>query len=228
MAIAAAMAVVPPTTPIKLLSDSRAAIAMAMQLLDKSDAQKAYEKSNLAYLACTVRPWFQDRTGPTELLWVKGHKGNLGNEEADRVLVDPRQPGDRAPEILAVRGQRAGTGEGGATIPKTERILCQGTTCRSGPGSAMESAPTVQAGTTDSHEIGGNNSGDGGDSTGSDGIADDIAGGDGTGSNGHRNDDGTADGHGNGRAHHSGGSPGQDFRSGAENGPDDGERTGQV
>ncbi|KAJ2854016.1 hypothetical protein GGI22_004645, partial [Coemansia erecta] len=51
MAIAAALAVVPTSKQIKLFSDSRAAIAMAEQLLDKSDAQRSFEKSNLAYLA---------------------------------------------------------------------------------------------------------------------------------------------------------------------------------
>ncbi|KAJ1992761.1 hypothetical protein GGI25_005889 [Coemansia spiralis] len=67
MAIAAAIAIIPGSTSVTIHTGSRAAIAIAQSLLDKTNVCHSYEKSNLVFLATMVRPWFQRRTANTAL-----------------------------------------------------------------------------------------------------------------------------------------------------------------
>ncbi|KAJ2746842.1 hypothetical protein GGI20_000995, partial [Coemansia sp. BCRC 34301] len=73
MALALAVAIAPREVPMRIYSDSRAAIKIAKKLQDHEDVRRDYEKSNIAYLAAWVRPWFQERTAATVYEWVKGH-----------------------------------------------------------------------------------------------------------------------------------------------------------
>ena len=84
MAIAAAVALAPATRKLTVHSDSKAALH-ALRLCQQPVASRKLNKSPMAYLLYHLRGWLQQRAHPVEGVWVKGHAGTAGNEEADRL-----------------------------------------------------------------------------------------------------------------------------------------------
>ncbi|KAJ2751068.1 hypothetical protein GGI19_004719 [Coemansia pectinata] len=86
MAIVAVLAVLPSDVKATVWWDSQAAIAYTRLLQKKSD--NSWRKSPQAYMAQFHIDRIRQRREPLRMKWVRGHKGNKGNEATDCVAKD--------------------------------------------------------------------------------------------------------------------------------------------
>ena len=93
MAIAAVVAITPPTIHLEIHTDSQAAAYM-MERVAAPMISRELTNSPDAFLWLHLRSWLQSRQAPVTVEWVRGHSGEPGNERADHLARDlgPRQP----------------------------------------------------------------------------------------------------------------------------------------
>ncbi|KAJ2298264.1 hypothetical protein IW139_002384, partial [Coemansia sp. RSA 353] len=84
LALVVVAVLVPDRKCATVFCDSQAAIGLMNQVLDNHPNHQ-WERSNLAYIASWAVSWLKSKQLNLDLHWVKGHAGNLGNEEADRL-----------------------------------------------------------------------------------------------------------------------------------------------
>ncbi|KAJ2164640.1 hypothetical protein IW145_002372 [Coemansia sp. RSA 521] len=84
LALVVVAVLVPDRKCATVFCDSQAAIGLMNQVLDNHPNHQ-WERSNFAYIASWAVSWLKSKQLNLDLHWVKGHVGNLGNEEADRL-----------------------------------------------------------------------------------------------------------------------------------------------
>src|SRR5690606_39033834 len=87
MGLLAAILSAPPGQDIIVELDNQAVVQQYQQLVRerKSTLPRKRLRSNFAGLWAVVHQVVQDRTGTVEVVWVRGHKDNQGNNLADAV-----------------------------------------------------------------------------------------------------------------------------------------------
>ncbi|KAJ2237369.1 hypothetical protein IWW45_000978 [Coemansia sp. RSA 485] len=94
---------------MEIRSDSRAAIG-TLRVLQRRDPRKPWRKSSLAHLLEWGSIWFDAHWENVKLTWVKGHSGDSGNEEADRLAGTAHDSEERPtmgkPDALIKRIER--------------------------------------------------------------------------------------------------------------------------
>jgi len=86
MAIIYAIVITPPNAHLKIVSDSRAALA-ELELAQRPILPNSLIKSPNAYLWLHARKWIQYRRHPVYGRWTKGHAGTMENEKADELAA---------------------------------------------------------------------------------------------------------------------------------------------
>jgi ribonuclease HI len=86
-AIVAAASMAPPSRPLKIYTDSKYVINGLTENLPDWEDQGWIGVKNVD-LFKKVAYLLKRRTAPTFFQWVKGHEGNLGNEESDRLAKE--------------------------------------------------------------------------------------------------------------------------------------------
>ena len=86
MAIAAAIAITPPSVPLEINTDSQSAAHM-MDRVSALVATRELANSPDAFLWLHLRSWLQSRTAPVTVVKVEAHSGIAGNEAADRLAT---------------------------------------------------------------------------------------------------------------------------------------------
>jgi len=86
MAIAAAIVITPPSTPLEIHTDSKTAIHMMHRVVAPIASRELYNSPD-AFIWLHLRSWLQSRGAPVTLQWVRGHSGDAGNEKADRLAA---------------------------------------------------------------------------------------------------------------------------------------------
>ena len=93
MAIAAAVAITPRSTPLDIHTDSMAALNMMCHVAAPAPSRELNNSPD-AFLWLHIRQWMQSRSAPITVHWVQGHSGVAGNEKANQLAVsahgDPR------------------------------------------------------------------------------------------------------------------------------------------
>ncbi|KAJ2812694.1 hypothetical protein H4S07_001222 [Coemansia furcata] len=89
MVIAVMLAILPMDTRAMIWCDSQAAIAMMRKMMNTKE--DSWCKSPLAYVAQFFVPRIRQRTADLRLRWIPGHKGNEGNEAADKAAKDAQR-----------------------------------------------------------------------------------------------------------------------------------------
>ncbi|KAJ2476048.1 hypothetical protein IWW56_005126, partial [Coemansia sp. RSA 2131] len=84
LALVVVAVLVPDRKHVTVFCDSLAAIGLMNQVLGNHPNHK-WERSNLAYIASWAVSWLKDKNLNLNLQWVKGHAGNISNEEADKL-----------------------------------------------------------------------------------------------------------------------------------------------
>jgi RNase H len=86
MAIAAAIVITPPSTPLEIHTDSKTAIHMMHRVVAPIASRELYNSPD-AFIWLHLRSWLQSRGASVTLQWVRGHSGDAGNEKADRLAA---------------------------------------------------------------------------------------------------------------------------------------------
>jgi ribonuclease HI len=84
LAIKEAVEAVPPDAPLKIFSDSKYAIDGLTKNLQRWQDEGFHTIENGDLIGLMVAK-IRERKAPTSLVWVKGHSGVRGNEEADKL-----------------------------------------------------------------------------------------------------------------------------------------------
>jgi ribonuclease HI len=96
MAIAAAIAITPPSTSLTVHTDSQSAVHM-MQHIKAPLASRELYRSPDAFFWLHLQAWLQFRDASVSVVWVRGHSGVAGNERVYRLATsahNQRSPGD--------------------------------------------------------------------------------------------------------------------------------------
>ncbi|KAJ2654299.1 hypothetical protein IW148_006399, partial [Coemansia sp. RSA 1199] len=94
LALVVVAILVPDHKHVTVCCNSMAAIGLMNQVLGNHPNHK-WERSNLAYIASWTVSWLKNKHLNLDLQWVKGHAGNIGNEEADKLAGAAHQLQDQ-------------------------------------------------------------------------------------------------------------------------------------
>ena len=86
MAIAAAVAITPPSTPLDIHTDSKAALNMMCHVAAPAPSRELNNSPD-AFLWLHIRQWVQSRSAPITVHWAQGHSGAAGNERTNQLAA---------------------------------------------------------------------------------------------------------------------------------------------